>query len=182
MVEKTIGSDRRCTPHGLRHTGASLEMARGTPLERTNPEPSMARELSSKRVGHRPLRLATASPSRRGAAVELKYSKASQRRDQRKDACIVTGGVRLPVACSDAGVAVGPDAIPSRRHGSRISNTSYEFPSCATPWSGQWQARPRGDDFKAPGGTAGRMALVGAARIAGEGRRRFHWPEQDPLR
>ncbi|MBW2397474.1 MAG: site-specific integrase, partial [Deltaproteobacteria bacterium] len=33
LVEKAFGPDRKFTPHGLRHTWASLHMARGTPLK-----------------------------------------------------------------------------------------------------------------------------------------------------
>ena len=33
LVRRTLGRERRFTPHGLRHTFASLHMARGTPLK-----------------------------------------------------------------------------------------------------------------------------------------------------
>jgi integrase len=33
LVERAFGPDRKFTPHGLRHTWASLHMARGTPLK-----------------------------------------------------------------------------------------------------------------------------------------------------
>ena len=33
IVRKALGEGRRFSPHGLRHTWASLHMARGTPLE-----------------------------------------------------------------------------------------------------------------------------------------------------
>lgn len=33
LVSEAFGPDRKLTPHGLRHTWASLHMARGTPLK-----------------------------------------------------------------------------------------------------------------------------------------------------
>jgi integrase len=33
LIEEALGPDRKFTPHGLRHTWASLHMARGTPLK-----------------------------------------------------------------------------------------------------------------------------------------------------